>query len=556
MKKLIFLLIITSFCLTGWAAEQPALDVVLLIDSTAGMEDELEQLRADLIRLTDSITQGQPQPEVRFGIVTYRDQGDDYVTQQFDFTAKPDALEKNLKAISAAGGGDTMEDVSEGLRVALQEMSWRDNVPAVIFLLGDAGPNDARYQMYWQAASVQPTIHALAAKGISPEGAAAFRTMAEMSGGTFQHVTYCQEAVTPSDTEVFLVSQGEESIAMRQNDIWQEGLAAVKNSGLDYQNAPQPGSGYYGSGFELTGNVRVYNNGVPLMVTRLKQHLREQGVTYPAPYADGKSVNVGQTFSDSYGGVFEQRQVVIKSEDAWQSLWQEIFHTREPMPDVPAIDFSANMVIGVFMGERRTGGYSIDITAVRDTEQRRYVLYEETAPAPNSMVTMAFTHPYHIVVVPQTDLPVQFVKIDSDVFTKAPANSKPIPETGENVDIQREFSGTYSGVTEAQNVAIRDKAAWQQLWNQVHSIRMPKPELPAVNFDEQMVIGVFQGQQRTGGFDIEIVDMYDAPAQRVVKVRELKPDAGGMVTMALTQPYHLVIVPTTDKPVTFQVVDQ
>ena len=56
-------------------------------------------------------------------------------------------------------------------------------------------------------------------------------------------------------------------------------------------------------------------------------------------------------------------QVVAKTEQEWQQLWQK--HT--PDRPRPAVDFSKEMVVGVFLGSRPTAGYILEIvSAVQD----------------------------------------------------------------------------------------------------------------------------------------------------------------------------------------------
>ena len=69
-------------------------------------------------------------------------------------------------------------------------------------------------------------------------------------------------------------------------------------------------------------------------------------------------------------------------------------------------------------------------------------------------------------------------------------------------------------------------------------------EVPLVNFNEKTVIAVFMGQKNTGGYSIgiESVTIKDNAAE--VQVKETHPD--GMVTMALTNPYCIAVLPKTD----------
>lgn len=66
------------------------------------------------------------------------------------------------------------------------------------------------------------------------------------------------------------------------------------------------------------------------------------------------------------------------------------------------------MVIAVFQGNHSTGGYAIKITQTVEKENSVEVFAKETSPSPDSMVTQAFTQPYHIVKTKRVDKEVLF----------------------------------------------------------------------------------------------------------------------------------------------------
>lgn len=84
---------------------------------------------------------------------------------------------------------------------------------------------------------------------------------------------------------------------------------------------------------------------------------------------------------------------------------------------LPKVDFEKEMVLAVFAGEKRTGGHRIQLEKVllkqSQTKPKYYVLYRETAPPADAMVTMALTYPSHVVVVPKVTSEVMFFAADS-----------------------------------------------------------------------------------------------------------------------------------------------
>jgi len=67
--------------------------------------------------------------------------------------------------------------------------------------------------------------------------------------------------------------------------------------------------------------------------------------------------------------------------------------------DMPKLDdafFKSNVVIAAFLGQRRTGGYSVEFTRSDDGQ----LLVREKAPGKNAMVIQVLTTPFKVVSVP------------------------------------------------------------------------------------------------------------------------------------------------------------
>jgi len=89
-------------------------------------------------------------------------------------------------------------------------------------------------------------------------------------------------------------------------------------------------------------------------------------------------------------------QVVAKTQQEWQQLWQK--HT--PDRPRPAVDFSKEMVVGLFLGSRPTAGYILEIVSAVQDNGSLVVKYRESIPQRGSMTAQVLTSPYHVVAVP------------------------------------------------------------------------------------------------------------------------------------------------------------
>jgi flavin-binding protein dodecin len=121
----------------------PRIEVAFVLDTTGSMSGLIEGAKQKIWSIANQMASGQPTPEIRIGLIGYRDRGDAYVTRVHDLDSDLDAIYGQLQAFSANGGGDTPESVNQALNEAVTRLSWSegDEVYKVVFLVGDAPPH-------------------------------------------------------------------------------------------------------------------------------------------------------------------------------------------------------------------------------------------------------------------------------------------------------------------------------------------------------------------------------------------------------------------------------
>jgi hypothetical protein len=124
-------------------AAPPRIEVVFALDTTGSMSGLIEGAKRKIWSIANQMASAQPTPEIRMGLVAYRDRGDAFVTRRHDLSADLDAFHATLQQYHADGGGDGPESVNQALHEAVQQMSWTRGqaVYKVVFLVGDAPPH-------------------------------------------------------------------------------------------------------------------------------------------------------------------------------------------------------------------------------------------------------------------------------------------------------------------------------------------------------------------------------------------------------------------------------
>lgn len=108
--------------------------------------------------------------------------------------------------------------------------------------------------------------------------------------------------------------------------------------------------------------------------------------------------------------------------------------------------------------------------------------------------------------------------------------------------------GTLSYIDAPKQVVARTAAEFDAFWKQ----HAPTRQQPRVDFDTEMVAGVFVGSRSTAGYSVEFVGVEDRPDSLVVRYREVVPPKGAIVAQIVTSPYFLTAVPKRAGDVRFE----
>jgi Mg-chelatase subunit ChlD len=176
--------------------QQVPLDVAFVLDTTGSMGDELQRLKKTLEYIHFQINHLAPKPDVRFGIVLFRDTTDDYRTQVIAFTSDVEQFARDLDKVRAGGGGDNPEDVQEGLKDAMTKLKWRKKGAKLAFLIGDAPPHLDYGQKFTYVSAMREAakkgikIASIGASGLDTQGELVWRQIAQYTMAPFVFLTY------------------------------------------------------------------------------------------------------------------------------------------------------------------------------------------------------------------------------------------------------------------------------------------------------------------------------------------------------------------------------
>ena len=142
------------------------------------------------------MAQGQPTPDLRVGLIAYRDIGDAYVTKVFDLDSDLDRVYRRLRGFHADGGGDGPEHVARALDESVHKMSWSQRAVGREGHLpgrGRAAPHRLQRRLRLPRAPRAPPpnkgiqLHTIQC-GTDPAAESAWRRIASLGGGEYMAI--------------------------------------------------------------------------------------------------------------------------------------------------------------------------------------------------------------------------------------------------------------------------------------------------------------------------------------------------------------------------------
>jgi len=181
-----------GFTLKERAANVRKLDLVLVVDVTGSMSDELSFLQAELSSIVDQINRRHRGLDIRVGFTFYRDQGDEFVTRSFALNPNLNLAKRRIGQQSAMGGGDYPEAMHTAL-IRAANQPWRSDAVKSLLLVADAPPHDRDIEMTWRAAehlrADRVHIIPVGASGVADTAEYVMRAMAAATQSRYTFLT-------------------------------------------------------------------------------------------------------------------------------------------------------------------------------------------------------------------------------------------------------------------------------------------------------------------------------------------------------------------------------
>lgn len=199
---------------TAQAAKK--IELVFALDTTGSMGGLIEAAKEKIWSIATNMAQAQSQPEIKIGLVAYRDRGDAYITKVVELSSDLDTVYSQLMDFKVNGGGDSPESVNQALYDAVHKIKWSEDQETykAIFLVGDAPPhmdypNEVQYPKSMTMAVRKGILVNTIQCGSDNQTKAQWRQIASLGQGDYFSVDQNGGAVavvTPYDKELAKLS--------------------------------------------------------------------------------------------------------------------------------------------------------------------------------------------------------------------------------------------------------------------------------------------------------------------------------------------------------------
>jgi hypothetical protein len=152
-------------------------------------------------------------------------------------------------------------------------------------------------------------------------------------------------------------------------------------------------------------NVVVSACGLLLLASAACTQPLRPTTTGPLPLTRFRADAVAYSAFSGYGAA---TTLVVRDRDTWQATWNQIHGPLSPIPPLPVIDFSTEMVVVAALGGKPSSGYDIVLTGASEADGMITVDVVTNSPGPNCVTLTVVTAPLDLARMPRRDATVLF----------------------------------------------------------------------------------------------------------------------------------------------------
>ncbi|WP_430400678.1 protease complex subunit PrcB family protein [Flavobacterium sp.] len=109
-----------------------------------------------------------------------------------------------------------------------------------------------------------------------------------------------------------------------------------------------------------------------------------------------------KTLSSGQNSSIENKEyLLIEDNEAYIEVIEKLNIDESDFNNLLNVDFKSNNVCILFLGQRNTGGYAIEVDYLIKKQKTLYIKTKEISPEKHSNVITVITNPYCIITIPK-----------------------------------------------------------------------------------------------------------------------------------------------------------
>lgn len=183
------------------------LDILFIMDTTGSMGEEISRLKSTIEIINLNLASLSTKPRIRFGMVLYKDRGDEYVTQVVPLTGDLEKFRSELDRVGASGGGDEPEDLQSALKDAIKKTAWNSDGVRLAYIITDAPPHLDYGQDYTYITAMKDAkkagikIFSVGTGGLNLMGEYILRQISQYTSAAYIFLTYGEKGESEGGRE-------------------------------------------------------------------------------------------------------------------------------------------------------------------------------------------------------------------------------------------------------------------------------------------------------------------------------------------------------------------
>ena len=242
------------------------------------------------------------------------------------------------------------------------------------------------------------------------------------------------------------------------------------------------------------------------------------------------TISNGTLHGDGSEEIAESNMVINNAND-WQDLITKMNSVNNVSDNFSEtnIDFNNYLVLAVFLEVKRYG-WGVEIVKIIESKNNLIVSKKEIPS-----IAAVITQPFSIVKILKTDKPIEFDNGEDDSMRIA------------FIEIGKGFTDVNNDIS--QNLIITSKEDWNNSLNYFSREIIEEFSKTTINFKEYIIVGIITNNKPDTGYSVTINEILDS--DNSVNVYSEISNSGGGYTI-IVQPFHIVKIPRTDKPIEFE----